>query len=58
MNFSVIGVAKRLDVDFIFEPTVWLEPIDETILQTFATRGKGATEADKTSDVVRSHEQG
>jgi hypothetical protein len=27
MDFLVIKVAQQLDVDFMFEPTIWLEPI-------------------------------
>jgi hypothetical protein len=27
MDFLVIKVAQQLDVDFMFEPTIWLEPV-------------------------------
>jgi hypothetical protein len=29
MDFLVIGTAKRVDVDFLLEPTLWLEAIGE-----------------------------
>jgi hypothetical protein len=27
MDFLVIKVAEQLDVDFMFEPTIWLKPV-------------------------------
>jgi hypothetical protein len=57
MNFSVIGIASRHDVDFIFEPTMWLEPIGEESPQRLVSRGQHVDDQDPTPDAARSHDQ-
>ncbi len=57
MNFSVIGVAKQHDVDFLFEPTVWLKPICEVTPQYCGLKDQHANDQDRPSDVTRSHDQ-
>jgi hypothetical protein len=57
MNFSVIGIASRHDVDFIFEPTMWLEPIGEATPQRLGPRDQPMDDQDSTPDAARSHDQ-
>jgi hypothetical protein len=57
MNFSVIGIAGRPDVDFIFEPTMWLEPIGEVTRHRIGPRDQAVDGQDPTTEVARPHDQ-